>query len=211
MPADLAALPELVDPAHTVLVTQECQRGVVGDLAALPELAEVARHSGAVANMGRLTGAARAAGVDVVHCLAQHRGDRKGGNTNARLFAAMARRPEALLEGSESVEVIPEVGMEPGDLVLARYTGLGPMAGTELDAVLRNLGARTVVGVGVSLNVGMVDLAFDAVNAGYRFVLPRDATAGVPAEYGEAVVEHTLSLVATVVTTDAVLAAWGHP
>ena len=33
------AIGELVDPAHTALVTQECQRGVIGDLSALPELA----------------------------------------------------------------------------------------------------------------------------------------------------------------------------
>ena len=36
MPLDLA---KLVDPAHTALVTQECQRGVIGDLSQLPELA----------------------------------------------------------------------------------------------------------------------------------------------------------------------------
>ncbi len=35
-------LKELVSPAHTALVTQECQRGVMGDLSALPELARCA-------------------------------------------------------------------------------------------------------------------------------------------------------------------------
>lgn len=205
MPADLA---ELLDPAHTALVTQECQRGVVGDLAALPQLAEAARASGAIGNMARLVAAARAAGVDVVHCLARHRTDRKGGNTNARLFAAMAKMPDALRQGTESVALLPEIGAEAGDIVLTRYHGLGPMHDTGLGSVLRNLGATTVVGIGVSLNVGMVDFAFDAVNAGYRFVLPRDAVAGVPPEYGDAVIEHTLSLVATVVTTGDVLRAW---
>ena len=31
-------LSELVDPAHTALVTQECQKGVIGPQAALPQL-----------------------------------------------------------------------------------------------------------------------------------------------------------------------------
>jgi nicotinamidase-related amidase len=48
----------------------------------------------------------------------------------------------------------------------------------------------------------------DAVNAGYQFVLPRDAVAGIPQSYADAVIDNTLSLLATVVTTDEVVAAW---
>jgi nicotinamidase-related amidase len=46
------------------------------------------------------------------------------------------------------------------------------------------------------------------VNAGYRVVLPRDAVAGVPAEYGTAVLDNTLSLLATITTTDDLIASW---
>lgn len=208
MAADLAAL---LDPEHTALVTQECQRGVIGDHAGLPQLASAARSGGAVDNMARLVAAARGAGVPVVHCLAHHRSDRRGGQRNARLFAAMAKKPDMLVEGSESAEVIPEIGVEASDLVLARYHGLGPMHDTGLDSVLRNLGVTSVVGVGVSLNVGMTDLTFDAVNHGYRVVLPRDAVAGFPADYAEAQIEHSLSLVATVSTTPEIVGAWGAP
>lgn len=202
-------LSELLAPGRCALVTQEAQRGVIGDLAALPQLADVARESGAIGRMGELAGAARAAGVPVVHCVAHRRADRRGGNTNARLFAAMARIEGAIEEGTPAVDVVPEIGTEPADLVLARYHGLGPMHDTGLDSVLRNLGVRTIVGVGVSVNVGMLDFAFDAVNAGYQFVLPRDAVAGFPAAYAEAVIDNTLALVATVVTSDDVLAVWG--
>jgi nicotinamidase-related amidase len=48
----------------------------------------------------------------------------------------------------------------------------------------------------------------DAVNAAYRVVLPRDTVAGFPAEYGNAVIDNTLSLLATVTTTDDLLEAW---
>ena len=79
------------------------------------------------------------------------------------------------------MQVPAEIGVDPADIVLARYHGLGPMTGTQLDPMLRNLGVTTIVGVGVSLNVGMTNLAFDAVNRGYQIVIPRDAVAGVPA------------------------------
>jgi nicotinamidase-related amidase len=84
------------------------------------------------------------------------------------------------------------------------------MGGTDLDAILRNLGVSTIVAVGVSLNVAIPNLVMDAVNAAYRVVLPSDAVAGVPTEYGSAVIDNTLSLLATVTTTDALIEAWHH-
>lgn len=204
MAVDLAAL---VDPAHTAVVTQECQNGVIGADAALPQLAEIARRH-MVPAAARLVHAARDAGVPVVHCVAARRADGQGSNRNARLFLGMRKLPVGLLPGSAAVEVVPEIGTAGSDVVLTRLHGLGPMGGTDLDAVLRNLGVTTVVGVGVSVNVGMTNFAMDAVNAGYQFVLPRDAVAGIPEDYAEAVIEHTLSLIATVVTVDAVTACW---
>jgi nicotinamidase-related amidase len=203
MPLDLRAL---VDPAHTALVTQEIQRGVMGDLSALPELAAEARP--AVPNMARLVRAARKAGLPVVHCTAERRADGLGANRNARIFLYMARAETKLLPGSPAAEVVPEVGVEPSDLVLARIHGLSPFQGTELDFVLRNLGVRTIVGVGVSVNVAIQNLAFDAVNSGYQVVIPRDAVAGFPRDYVEMVFAHTLGAVATLVTTEEIARVW---
>jgi biuret amidohydrolase len=58
------------------------------------------------------------------------------------------------------------------------------------------------------VNIGMLDFAFDAVNAGYQMVMPRDAVAGIPEDYATAVLDNTISLVATLPSTDEVLAAW---
>ncbi len=204
MPVDLA---DLVDPAHTAFVTQECQGGVIGEQAALPQLAAIARET-MLPNCARLAAAARVAGVTVVHCVAERRPDGKGSNHNARLFQGMLKTPVPLTPGTPAVEVVPEIGVEDGDVVMSRLHGLGPMGGTELDAVLRNLGITTIVGVGVSVNVGMLDFAFDAVNAGYQMVIPRDAVAGIPVAYAEAVLDNTLSLVCTLPSTDDVLAVW---
>jgi nicotinamidase-related amidase len=201
-------LADLVDPSHTAFVTQECQNGVIGERAVFPQLAEEARRE-LIPNVARLAKAARAAGVPVIHCVAERRADGLGSNDNARLFAAARKSGVQLLPGSEAVRLVPEIGVEDADVVLSRLHGLGPMAGTELDAVLRNLGVTTIVGVGVSVNVGMTNLVMDAVNLGYRFVLPRDAVAGVPREYADAVIDNTLSLLSTVVTTDDLLAVWG--
>jgi nicotinamidase-related amidase len=205
VPLDLT---ELVAAPHTALVLQEVQNGVVGEQSALPALAREAAAVGLVGHCAELAAAARAKGVSVVHCTAETRPDGLGGNRNARLFLGVKKSPVPLTPGTPAVEPCPEIGVEPRDLVLPRYHGLGPMTGTQLDSVLRNLGVTTIVGVGVSLNVGMPNFAFDAVNRGYQFVLPTDAVAGFPPEYGAAVLEHTMRLVATLTTTAAVVEAW---
>jgi nicotinamidase-related amidase len=206
VPLDLTAL---VAPAHTALVLQEVQEGVIGAESALPALAAAAAAVNLVENCARLAVAARAVGIPVVHCTAETRDDGRGGNRNARLFLGVAKSPVRLSPGSRAVHVPDAIGTPPEDIVLPRYHGLGPMTGTQLDSILRNLGARTIVGVGVSVNIGMTNFAFDAVNRGYQMVMPRDAVAGVPAEYADAVLDNTLSLVATLTTTAAVVQAWG--
>jgi nicotinamidase-related amidase len=204
VPLDLAAL---LDPASTAVVTSECQNGVIGAGSALPELADAARET-VIPNGSRLLSAAREAGAAVVHCVAGRRPDDRGSNRNARLFAAMLRSPVRLDLGTPAAAVVEEFDVQPGDLVLSRIHGLNPMAGTDLDPVLRNLGVRTLVVVGVSVNVAVTNLVMDAVNHGYQVVLPRDAVAGVPGAYVDAVIDNTLALLATVVTTPDVVAAW---
>jgi nicotinamidase-related amidase len=206
MPLDLASL---VAPAHTAVVTSECQNGVIGGSSVLPELARAAATS-VIPHGAALCAAARLAGVPVVHCVAGRRPDDRGSNRNARLFAAMLRSTTRLDLGTTAAEVVPELDVQPSDFVLSRIHGLNPMAGTDLDPVLRNLGSSTLVVVGVSVNVAITNLVMDAVNLGYQVVLPRDAVAGVPADYADAVIDNTLSLLATVTTAVAVTGAWQH-
>ena len=206
MTADLA---ELAAPGHTAIVTQECQGAVMGPNAGLAVLAEEARRE-ALPNIVRLLPAARSVGVRVVHCLVQRRPDGLGANHNARIFAG-GRVHVDITPGSEGAALLPELGPEPTDIVLTRWHGVGPMGGTDLDPILRNLGVSTIVAVGVSLNVAIPNLVMDAVNAAYRVVLPRDAVAGFPTDYANAVIEYTLSLLATVTTTDDLLRAWTQP
>lgn len=52
------------------------------------------------------------------------------------------------------------------------------------------------------------NLVMDAVNARYHVVLPRDAVTRIPAEYGEAIIDNTMSLLATITTTDDLLQIW---
>ena len=206
-------LAALVDPASTAVLTMELQRGVVGPDAAMEALAQQVAASGTVEAAATVCDAARTAGARVVHCVVENRPDGAGGAVNCLILglADRVRRERGVSPteaGSDGARLVPELGNDPRDLVVSRWHGLTPFTSTSLDQTLRNLGVRTVVATGVSVNVGVLGLCLSAVDLGYQVVLVRDAVAGVPAGYADSVIEHSLAMVATVTTSADLLQAW---
>jgi biuret amidohydrolase len=187
------------------VVTNECQRGAIGDQALWPALVDAARPM--VPSLARLLDAARGHEIPVVHCVAIRREDLLGANTNAPLFG-VANRSGGLRSGTPSVELVPELGPAPGDLVFPKTHGVASLRSTGVDAALRNLRIDEIVLTGVSINVAIQALAFEAVNRGYRITIPRDAVAGVPPAYADQVLDNTLSLVATLTSVDDLIGRW---
>jgi biuret amidohydrolase len=206
MPAPSIA--DLVAPGTAAVVTSEVQNGVVGERSTLPELAALAEPM--ISRLAVLCRAARQVQVPVIHATFSRREDGAGANTNARLFLGLQRSPVTMRPGSFESSVVSALGPEPSDLVLNRIHGLNPMAGTDLDPILRNLGVTTLIVTGVSVNVAITNLVMDAVNLGYQVVLPRDAVSGLPAAYADAIIDNTLVLLATVTTVDAIVEAWSR-
>lgn len=202
------SLQDLLDPGKTALVTVECQGATLGEEAALPELSRAARESGMVSAVVDLVKAARLAGVRVLHCTAETRSDFAGANSNARLFMGIRRGKVQLTPNTPASQVISQLAGDESDIVIPRLHGLSPVFGTQTDFVLRNLGINSVVVVGVSVNVAITNAVFDLVNLGYQVVLPRDCVAGVGAEYVDAVIDNTLSLVSTVCNSGTIHQVW---
>jgi len=201
-------LSELVAPKTTAVVTVEMQRGVIGDLVSDNALRRAVTDKEIIPAAVRLVTAARAAGVRVVHATVGLRADRAGLTINNRIMAMVVKGPDQVLQGSPEAELIPELGPEQTDIVCGRIHGLTPFTGTELDSILRNLGVRTIVPAGVSVNEALLGACLTAADLGYRIALPVDAVAGVPEEYAAAVIEHTLALITNPTTVDEVVVAW---
>src|SRR5262245_22163559 len=145
----------------------ECQEAVVGQGGKLGALAEAVARHGTVGAIRRVLMAARAVRVPVFHCTLARREDGGGAVTNCRLLAATKKSGSPMLLGSPQQAVVADLAPVDGDYVLARYHGVTPFHGTELDAILRNLGVHTVVATGVSVNIGILGLTIEAVNSGY--------------------------------------------
>jgi nicotinamidase-related amidase len=203
-------LRRIVVPTTTAVLTMELQKGVVGREALLPDLVDEVERTGMLDVVRRVCDGARAAGARVVHCTHVTRPDGAGTTTNCRIFALSERmrreRGFAPTEiGRPGADLVD--GLEdPADIVVSRLTGMTPFTSTSLDQILRNLGIRTVVATGVSVNLGIFGMALTALDLGYQVVLVRDAVAGVPADYASAVIDQSLSMIATVVSADDLLA-----
>jgi len=187
------------------VVGREARAQMLADYGRLPDAITACVGGGSNA-IGLFHAFLNDAGVKIVHCLVQRRPDGLGGNHNAKIFAVGSGVDIA--PGSSGASLLPELGPAPTDVVLTRSHGIGPMAGTDLDITLRNLGVSTIVAVGVSVNVAITNLVMDAVNLAYRVVVPRDAVAGIPTEYSTSIIDNTLSLLATLTTTDDLIEAW---
>ena len=185
-------------PARTALVVIDLQRGTAAMPAAPHPASDVVAHAAAIAH------ALRAAGGTVVLV-------RVTPSTDGR----EALRPRTDMPAwhpghrpPDWAEIVPELGPEPGDLVITKRQW-GAFYGTELDLQLRRRGIDTILLAGISTNVGVESTARDAYERGYDQVFVEDAmTARSPDDH-----VHTLrtvfSRIGRVRSTAEVLAALG--
>ena len=204
MPFDLGPL---VNPETTALLTNEVQPGTVTGTEGLG-----AAGAAVLPRIVALAGAARGAGAGVVHCVKVVRVDARGRNRNIPLYRmrgedlSSPRPPDS--RATEGSHVVEALGPEEGDVVLTRLHGMGSGSDTGLVPVLRNMGITSVVVTGVSLNVGIPNTVMDLVNQGFDVVVPRDAVAGTPVEYGEQMIAHTLRFLASITSSEEIIARW---
>jgi nicotinamidase-related amidase len=194
------------DPASTAVVFVECQNGLLGEGSVLPAIAEAARPC--LPTMGRLASGARAAGARVVHLTYVPAAGNRSSNRRSPLFAHLLDALADWHPGHPAVQVIPEIGVGPDDLVLPRNTGLSPTYGTETFKLLRNSGIRTIVLAGISVNVALPVIATEATDEDFDVIIPSDAVAGAPPEHVASMLKHTLSFIARISTVDKLLEGW---
>ncbi|MBF4478216.1 Nicotinamidase-related amidase [Rhodococcus rhodochrous J3] len=188
------------------LVISECQRGILDPgLSVSSGLAREAAERKIVGRTAALARQFRDRGLPVVHCIIEHRADQRGMLPNSYL-GTMALRTRSLIEGTPDVEIPSELGPEPEDVVSRRATGITAFYGTDLDAMLRLEGVRTVVLAGVSTNVAIPGLASEAVNRGYHVVLAEDCTAGTSPQAHTEMLENSIGALARIMPSEAVVA-----
>jgi nicotinamidase-related amidase len=193
------------EPRRTALLFVECQRGVIGDLTVLPALAEAAQP--ALAAMARLAAGARSAAVQIVHLTYLPLAGGRSASQRSPLMRATAST-SAWRDDDAALDIVPEIGVGPEDLVLPRHQGISPVHRTEVLTVLRNMGLDQVVVAGVSTNLAILLVAVGAADEDFDVTVATDATVGTPEEHHVSMIRHSLAFVARLATTDELLAEW---
>jgi maleamate amidohydrolase len=128
---------------------------------------------GAVAATARLLDAARAAGAPVAFTTVEY--DEAGARV-ARAFLAKVPALRTLAAGTRWPQVDERIAPRAGEPVLAKLFA-SAFFGTPLAAMLAAHGADTVIVTGASTSGCVRATAVDALQHGYRVVVPREAVA----------------------------------
>ena len=195
-----------LDPAGCAVLCMEMQQGILDPNGLFPQLVAAVKKADVIAQGKNLLTAARAREIRVVHCTAAFRADRSGTAINTPLIAGLLKHQQHMLEGTPAINVIPEWSGS-NDIESRRYSGVSPFTATDLHAQLQAMNIKTVIVMGVSLNLGVTGLCIEASNLGYQVIIS-NAVAGYPEDYAEAILENTLSLIATPMAVDNIIDYW---
>jgi nicotinamidase-related amidase len=187
-------------PATTALVAIDLQRGVAG--------METAPHApkDVIARSATIARTLRAAGGPIVWVRVSFAAD----FSDALRQPVDAPMPRGAARPPNWDELLPELGMAPGDLVVTKRQW-GAFYGTDLDMQLRRRGVRTIILTGIATNFGVESTARDAWERNYALVFAEDATSARSAADHRFAIETIFPRLGLVRPTAEVVAAIAAP
>jgi nicotinamidase-related amidase len=186
-----------LDPRTTALVVIDLQRGITGTPTVPHASADVIARAAELARRFRERGAP----VILVHV-----DPGPNGILVPHPITDVVR--QRTNPGPEWAEFVPEMGPEPGDIVVTKHHP-GAFNGTDLDIHLRRRGIQTIVLCGVSTNVGVEATARVGFEYGYNLVFADDAMAARDAELHTTSVSKFFPTIGRVRRTAQIVAALG--
>lgn len=138
--------------------------------------------------VGAMVAAARQARIPVIFTQEAHR---PGGVDSGREADpgmgkdGQAPTPDHCVEGSRGIEIVDEIGFEPGDLTISKRR-YNCFLGTDLDLLLRGLNVETLLVTGVDTNVCVLWTVGEGFQRDYHVRVLEDCVAGTSPEEHEA-------------------------
>lgn len=199
-----------LDPARTALIIQDMQNDVIMDGGAFADSGSPghAREQDVIANSARLAAACRARGVMVIHVWFVCETGHPALGSHAPLHSGI-REANAMVRGTWGVEAVPGLSAQPGDLVVEKMS-MSAWETSRLEAYLRQGGRDTIINTGAWTNMSVEHTARTGADKGFRIIVPEDSCSTMNADWHRASINYAMQNVATVTTTDAVIAALGR-
>ena len=207
------AFDEYVEPSHSVIVSIDMHQGHLADTPDCPCPAPRAREI--VEPIDRFHAAARELGVPVIHVRSVLRKDgiddinglKSAWRQVFPLYVGdIPNSDEHAIENSRWTEFVTKV--EDGDLIVQTKKRLTAFYPSDLDFLLRNMRARTIVINGGMTDCCVLNTAFDGSNLGYRVVALSDLVRGTNAEMEDAALKMLSLHLGLVMQSDDLLDEW---
>jgi nicotinamidase-related amidase len=175
----------------TVLLVMDIQRGIVERLG---------DDSGYLPRLQRAITAARASGIPVVYVKVGFRPGHPEVSARNRTFSAVAAA-DRFTDGNPAAEIHPAVAPEPGDPVVTKRR-VSAFAGSDLDVLLRGLGAGTLVLTGIATSGVVLSTLRQAADLDYRLVVLADGCVDADPEVHQVLTGKVFPRQAEVLTVD---------
>jgi biuret amidohydrolase len=207
-----AGFEEFFDRSRTAVVSIDMHRGHLEDSPDCPCPAPRARQI--VEPINDFHRRVRGLGIPIIHVRSVLRPNRVDeGITSAwrltfPLYIGEIRNvDEFQVEGTRWTEFVTDV--EPNDIIVQTKKRLSAFYPTDLDFLLRNLGARAVIFNGGFTDCCVLNSAFEGSNLGYRIVVAQDLVRGTNEEMEDAALKMISLHCGVVVDSNDLLDVWG--
>jgi nicotinamidase-related amidase len=155
----------------SVLLAMDVQQGIVDRFAS---------DQGYLERLSQAIAAARAVGFPVVYVVVGFRTGHPEVSSRNRSFSRIAGSG-AFAEGDPAAAIHPKVAPEPGDVVVTKRR-VSAFAGSDLDVVLRSLGAETLVLTGIATSGVVLSTLRQAADLDFRLTVLADGCLDADAE-----------------------------
>lgn len=177
--------------SRAVLLVMDFQQGVV---AQLPDTSALDAAVRAVA-------AARAAGTPVVYVRVAFRAGYPEIAASNKTFSALARSGDAMTADDAATQLHPALAPRPDEPVVVKRR-VSAFTGSDLDVLLRGLGADTLVLAGIATSGVVLSTLRQAADLDYGLIVLADACADRDPEVHRVLLEKVFARQALVTTTD---------
>ena len=171
-----------IDPAHTAVLSMDCQAGIVSIYtretkdAFLVRVASVLNH-------------ARATGMTIIHIQVGFRPGLPEISSRNALFGAIKSSEQHQQLFREPHATIPDTIAPQGNEIVITKHRISAFAGTDLDMILRANDIDTLVLYGISTSGVVLSTLIDAADADYRLAVIGDCCADLDAALHDCLIQ----------------------
>jgi nicotinamidase-related amidase len=196
--------PFTIDPAHTALLSMDCQAGVVAIYTGATKDAFLARVAGVL-------GHARAAGMTVIHVQVGFRPGLPEVSSRNTLFAAIKSSEQHQQLFREPLGSIPDTIAPRGDDIVVTKHRISAFVGTDLAMILRAREIDTLVLLGIATSGVVLSTFLEAVDADYRVAVISDCCSDLDTALHDCLLQRLFSRRGSVLSSETFITAPSIP